>query len=240
MGTEHRAGHRPGRRAGRRGDAAAVEAALVQEIRDELGELVALLSALRPEEWDHPTLCARWTVRDVVGHVIGGYDPKLTVWRAVAGTLRHGLRVDRYIDADARRHAAGRSPEELVAALQAVDLSRGTGAFAPAAHRLRDHLVHQQDIRRPLVRSRPIPEERLVAVLDASYRARGRRPVKVARGLSFSATDLSWTAGSGPLVSGPAESLVLALNRRPAVLPELSGDGLEAVRRRVGSGASNP
>jgi uncharacterized protein (TIGR03083 family) len=209
------------------------EQVVSEQVAAELGELAALLDALRPEEWEHPTLCERWNVRQVVGHVVGGYDPRLTVWRAVAGTVRHGLRVDRYIDADARRHEAGRRPEELVAALQSVDLSRGTGAFAPAAHRLRDHLVHQQDIRRPLGRSRPIPEERLVAVLDASYRSRGRRPVKVARGLSFAATDLEWTAGAGPLVAGPAESLILALNGRPVVVPELSGDGLDTLRRRL-------
>jgi hypothetical protein len=46
------------------------------------------------------------------------------------------------------------------------------------------------------------------------------------------ATDADWSVGSGPVVSGPALSLVLALTGRPTALADLSGDGLAALRSR--------
>jgi uncharacterized protein (TIGR03086 family) len=32
----------------------------------------AILAAVRPEQWDAPSACTEWTVRDVAGHVIWG------------------------------------------------------------------------------------------------------------------------------------------------------------------------
>jgi len=37
----------------------------------ERADLAALLTTLTPEQWDSPSLCAKWRVRDVVAHVIG-------------------------------------------------------------------------------------------------------------------------------------------------------------------------
>lgn len=32
----------------------------------------AVLAAVRPDQWDKPSMCAEWSVRDVAGHVIWG------------------------------------------------------------------------------------------------------------------------------------------------------------------------
>ncbi len=53
------------------------------------------------------------------------------------------------------------------------------------------------------------------------------------RGLSFSATDTDWSAGAGRAVRGPIHSLLLVLAGRPAALPELTGDGLAELARRI-------
>ena len=45
-----------------------------------------------------------------------------------------------------------------------------------------------------------------IVTLGGFVRAKGR-----AKGLSFVATDLDWSWGSGPTVTGPAEDLLLAL-----------------------------
>lgn len=37
---------------------------------DERADLLALLGGLSTEQWDAPTLCSGWTVRDVAAHVI--------------------------------------------------------------------------------------------------------------------------------------------------------------------------
>ncbi len=46
--------------------------------------LLALLEQLDPEEWDAPTVCAPWTVADMVGHVIGATESEATL-RATVG-----------------------------------------------------------------------------------------------------------------------------------------------------------
>jgi uncharacterized protein (TIGR03083 family) len=206
-----------------------------REIAAELGEFADLLASLAPEQWDVPSLCERWHVRQVAGHIVASYDPKLTVWRGMFGAVRHGFDFDALIDANARAHEAGRSPEELVDAVRTVDLGQGVATFVTAPRRLLEHVVHHQDVRRPLARPRTMPEHRLRAVLDAAYAPRGPKkpPPKWARGLTFAATDVDWRQGAGPVVEGPGEALLLALSRRPAVLPELSGDGLAGFTQQL-------
>jgi uncharacterized protein (TIGR03083 family) len=41
--------------------------------RDERADFATFLSTLSPQQWEVPTLCAGWRVRDVVAHVIS-YD----------------------------------------------------------------------------------------------------------------------------------------------------------------------
>jgi uncharacterized protein (TIGR03083 family) len=207
-----------------------------QQIAAELGEFADLLESLTPDQWDVPSLCERWHVRQVAGHIIASYDPKLTVWRGMFGAIRHGFDFDALIDANARAHEAGRSPEELVAAVRGVDLTKGVAAFVTPPRRLLEHVVHHQDVRRPLGRPRTMPEDRLRAVLDAAYAPRGpeKRPPKWARELTFAASDIIWRKGEGQVVEGTGEALVMALSRRPAVLDELSGAGLDRFRRQLG------
>ena len=37
---------------------------------EECNEIASLLRSLHPDEWEAPSLCERWRVRDVVGHLI--------------------------------------------------------------------------------------------------------------------------------------------------------------------------
>jgi uncharacterized protein (TIGR03083 family) len=39
---------------------------------DENADFSAYLHTLAPEDWDKPSLCAGWRVRDVVGHILYG------------------------------------------------------------------------------------------------------------------------------------------------------------------------
>ena len=41
--------------------------------RDERADLADFLATLSPEQWEAPTLCERWRVREVVAHLIS-YD----------------------------------------------------------------------------------------------------------------------------------------------------------------------
>jgi hypothetical protein len=51
-------------------------------------------------------------------------------------------------------------------------------------------------------------------------------------GLSLAATDTDWRHGTGPTVSGPMLSLLMAMTGRKAALDDLSGDGVATLRTR--------
>lgn len=52
-------------------------------------------------------------------------------------------------------------------------------------------------------------------------------------GLLLSATDSSWSSGSGDRVTGTCEALALSLTGRAALLDELGGPGAPTLRERV-------
>ena len=39
---------------------------------DDRAALLQLLSSLTPDEWNRPTVCSNWSVKDVALHVLGG------------------------------------------------------------------------------------------------------------------------------------------------------------------------
>ncbi len=53
------------------------------------------------------------------------------------------------------------------------------------------------------------------------------------RGLRFAGTESDWSSGSGPLVTGTGESIMMAVTNRRAALCDLSGDGLAVLSERL-------
>ncbi len=51
-------------------------------------------------------------------------------------------------------------------------------------------------------------------------------------GLRVKATDVDWAHGDGPLVEGPAMSLLMAMTNRNLALDDLTGPGVEQLRSR--------
>lgn len=88
-----------------------IRAAIAAERR----ELAALLDGLSAEEWNAPTLCAGWRVREVAAHMTMGFRYSLPtmVWELVKarGSLH------RMTDRRARKDAAAHSTRELAALL---------------------------------------------------------------------------------------------------------------------------
>lgn len=196
----------------------------------ERADLADLLESLTPEQWERPSLCADWSVRQVAAHVIG-YES--LGWGSVALLmLRNGLRLDR---ANAARigEVAAWSPERIVAEFRSHLRPHGVTAAFGGRVGLTDCVIHQQDIRRPLGLPRTIPADRLRVVLDFAPRARALPAPANMRGLGFAATDLDWSHGDGPEVRGQGEVLLLAAAGRVGALDELTGDGVEELARRV-------
>jgi hypothetical protein len=82
-----------------------------------------------------------------------------------------------------------------------------------------------QDIYRPLGIQREIPESDLRAVADFLTRVSGFGTKKRVAGLRLVASDMDWTHGDGPEVTGSAEALVMLMAGRLAVLGDLTGEG---------------
>jgi uncharacterized protein (TIGR03083 family) len=197
-------------------------------IDEERSLLADLLDSLRADEWDSPTLCEQWRVRDVVAHLALSTLPP---GRAVTEMVRYRGNFNRMVHDLACRHADSREPDQLVAQLRALVGSRrhviGTTPMDP----LVDVLVHGQDITVPLGRSRSMPTDAAVAAADRvwsmGFPHRARRRLG---GLRLVAIDAEWNAGEGPEVRGPIAVLLLVLTGRRARLDELGGAGVERLR----------
>ena len=202
-------------------------------IHAERSALADVLESLAPEDWDRPSLCQGWRVRDVAAHVIS--SPQANIATMTKAALRAGGRFHRLTDQEARRLGA-RPPAEIVADYRRLDGSRrhplGTSVLDP----LLDVLVHTQDIAVPLGRRHAMPP---VAARTAADRAWGLPslffPVrKLVKDLRLTATDVAWTHGTGPTVEGPMEALLLlTTGRHGPALPRLTGDGVPHLTARL-------
>jgi uncharacterized protein (TIGR03083 family) len=196
----------------------------------ERADLADLLASLTPTQWDAPSLCARWRVRDVVAHMFS-YE-ELGIAGLVGRFLRGGVLPDR-VNAVGVTAYADRSTDDLVALVKDHLQPRGLTAGFGGRIALTDGLIHHQDIRRPLGLPRDIPADRMLTVLNFARTAPPLRAAKRIRGLTLVATDLDWSAGSGPAVEGPAESLLMAIAGRRGPAAELTGPGQPTLAGRI-------
>ncbi|GAA4773982.1 maleylpyruvate isomerase family mycothiol-dependent enzyme [Actinomycetospora chlora] len=193
----------------------------------ERTDLADLLETLEPEQWEAPSLCEGWRVRDVVAHVMS-FDVGLMVMArsAVRGRIVHTNQVGvdelALLGTDVLR-------DELRAHLRPQRLAAVFGGRLA----LLDVTVHHQDIRRPLGLPREIPPERLRLVLNSSLRSVELPTWRIVRGVRLVASDLDWSHGSGPEVRGPAEAMLMAITGRPCAVGELTGPGQPVVAGRL-------
>jgi uncharacterized protein (TIGR03083 family) len=191
-------------------------------IDDERSRLADLMDNLSDAEWGKPSLCARWTVRDVAAHLTLAH---LGIRAVLPAMIRAGGSFDRMVRDTAVRQA--RLPvQEFPRRLRAMVGSRRTAPFITELEPLTDVLCHAQDIARPLGRPYPMPVDAAVASADriwnTSFPFRAQRRL---RGFELVATDAPWRAGAGVRVEGPISALLLLVSGRPAALAELSGPG---------------
>lgn len=196
--------------------------------------LLSLARSLTENQWDSPSLCAHWRVREVATHVVS-YD-ELSTLGTVGTFLRGGLRPGRVNDVALHRYR-DLSTEGLIDLLARTQRPHGLPTGFRGGIALTDGTIHHQDIRRALDLPRTIPGNQLVAVLDFSLTAPTLPSKDNRRGLRLVATDLDWSIGEGPEVAGPAEALLMAVAGRPHALADLGGEGLPTLRRRVGRSA---
>jgi len=203
-----------------------------QAIEQARRTLADLLAKLTDAEWDHPSLCAGWRVRDVAAHVAMAPQPPGPLTMLVEAVRARGS-FHRLNHDLAVRHAD--SPGvDLVAELREHASSRRLPPVTNYRNILYDTLVHVQDIAIPLGHVVPMPTAaaRVGAerVWSMGWPFWARRRLA---GFRLYATDVEWAAGSGPNeVYGPIDALLLLLTGRTAALNHLMGEGVDALAER--------
>jgi uncharacterized protein (TIGR03083 family) len=199
-----------------------------QVVAQQRHDLAALLEALTPQQWEPPSLCPAWRVRDVAAHV--ALTPQLTFGRLLRGAVRAGGNPHRTAAETAIRHAQ-RPTAQIVQEIHDHADHRDLRWPLDGRNVLFDLLVHTQDIARPLGLDRPMDPAAARAGLDRVWEMGwpfGARRKLAAVGLR--ATDTEWAAGAGPEVSGRTEDLLLlATGRLHAVQDRLTGPGMGAL-----------
>ena len=204
---------------------------------EELAAISELAHGLSDEQWNHDSLCRGWRVRDVISHMTVGYTSSLL--STLAKVARHGFNVGKTSGAESVVYGSAHTPAQILAVFDTIHtdhVRKGVTRFIPTREGLVDHIVHHQDIRRPLGLPRQVPQERLLAALSVAPEIGGFIGSKRrAAGLRLVATDVDWSQGDGAEVRGTGEAILLALTGRPVVLDELSGDGVATLRDRLGA-----
>lgn len=193
----------------------------VSLLRHDLAEKI---DALEPGQWDQPSWCDGWRIRDVLGHLV--QNAEATAFSMFRQIARNPVRPDRVVDRRAREFGDRPVPELTDRLRRAADQHYHLPG-TPAALALGDLLVHSADVLRSIgIVTTPTLADVLV-VLNV-YATWGRRVFHAAphRGVSLVATDADWRLGHGPEVRGTAIDLLLLMANRRQILDRLDGPGL--------------
>jgi len=199
-------------------------------IHSERAALAADLDGLTDERWATPSLCADWTVRDVLAHMTA--TAKITPPSFFAKLASAGFRLTKLQERDIERER-GSSPADTLARFTA-EVTSSKHPPGPSETWLGEVIVHGEDIRRPLGIAHVYPLGAAARVADSyagSNLIIGAK--KRIADLQLTATDTGWSTGEGPAVTGPIVSLVLAMTGRTVALDELAGEGVATLRSRA-------
>jgi uncharacterized protein (TIGR03083 family) len=200
--------------------------AVHEAIADEYGALADLLEAAGTGVWDAPSLCEKWRTREVVAHVTmpARYDSTAFMAELEAA----GGDFTRLSDLIAARDG-GLPAASLLADLRSPLLHGWEPPGGGAEGALTHCVIHALDVEEALPLPRRVPDQCIRSVLGvvAAEDAPNLFGVDL-REVELRADDLDWSWGSGAVVTGPAQALVLvAAGRR---LPSGRLRGQAAVR----------
>jgi uncharacterized protein (TIGR03083 family) len=196
-------------------------------IRAERSSLVDALGGLSGADWDKPSLCTGWTVRDIVAHMVA--TANMTPPRFFAKMIGSGFNFTAMANKEIAQYTAR---GDLVEQFRARVDTR-TAPPGPVTSWLGETIVHGEDIFRALGGYREHPVEHVVAVADfyqgSNLLIGAKNRIS---GVTLRATDTDWRHGEGPEVSGPAIALVMAMTGRKVALDDLTGEGVAVLRGR--------
>jgi uncharacterized protein (TIGR03083 family) len=200
---------------------------LIHEQRNKLGDLLETLS---DAEWVTPSLCQEWQVRDVVAHCIQTH--LVTPWSLIGDWIGSGFSLRARNNRGVARRRS-QSPAELLSDYRAT-AGRASAPPGQLTYVLVEAVIHGEDIARPVGRRIDVAPQSLITVVEI---CRNTDPIlhgkERSAGLTLRASDVAWSAGAGPEVTGPLASIILAITGRQSALDDLSGKGLDTLRSRA-------
>ncbi|MCB1027040.1 MAG: maleylpyruvate isomerase family mycothiol-dependent enzyme [Microthrixaceae bacterium] len=191
-----------------------------------------LIDSLSDEQLAGTTLCEGWTPKEVLAHVVSFVDVSFPKFMGNVAKAKFNFDVasDRMARSLARRPTA-----DLVATLRNNATKAAAVPIFAEGLTVLDATVHAQDVRRGLGIDETPDGDLVRHCLEfmASGKAKPIFDAKLIEGLSLQADDVEFRHGSGPVVDGTGEALMMALLDRPSALPELTGDGVDQLRQRL-------
>lgn len=191
-------------------------------------EFLALAELLEPAtgaQWDTPSLCAGWRVREVIAHMT--MAARYPEEEFMAELRRCGFDFGRLSNEIASRDA-GLPASQLVANLRSEVMQH----WAPPGggyHGALNHVViHGLDVTVPLGVPRRSPDDTIRIVLDDLTKGGVHEHFGTSiQGRSLQATDLDWSYGSDSVLRGTAEDLALVLCGRTIPAGRIEGAPLQ-------------
>jgi uncharacterized protein (TIGR03083 family) len=202
-------------------------------IHAERGVLAEELDGLTAEQWATQSLCSDWSVHQVLGHIVA--TAKMTPPKFFGQFAVARFNFTAFNAKNVARETRP-TPAATLAEFRAHLLDT-TAPPGPVDSMVGEIVVHGADIRRPLGIAYTPPAATVVRAAEfyqgSNLIVGGKDRIA---GLTLRATDTEWVHGSGPEVTGPILSLVLATTGRAAALADLTGSGVTTLAERIAPG----
>ena len=200
------------------------DAALQPVVAAEFVALADLLDSAADAQWDTPSLCAGWRVREVIAHMT--MAARYPEDKFMAELRRCDFDFGRLSNEIASRDA-GLPTGELVANLRSDVMLHWTPPGGGYHGALNHVVIHGLDATVPLGVTRRSPDSTIRIVLDDLTAGGVHENFGTGiGGRTLQATDLDWSYGSGPPLRAMAEDIALVLCGRALPAGRIEGEPL--------------
>ncbi|QPZ37193.1 maleylpyruvate isomerase family mycothiol-dependent enzyme [Paramicrobacterium chengjingii] len=194
---------------------------------DAVGRALAVVrdgvATLSQDQWEAPSLCEGWSVKDAVAHLVwrvSASSREMLDDIARASFTSRQLNPSRAMAEIARSIAQKRTTAELIDDLTLISRRISTGDQRGSSPRLLETIVHGYDAAHPVGLRLRFDNDATFTVATLARRTASRSVRTLLRHRVLAASDAGWTIGRGEQqIDGTAESIILYLTGRRSIDP---------------------